>query len=94
MATWIWTYYPEFGFGGLAIEVCRQLAIWKERDLIIFEYVAININARQLHEIDFPKHIEKCILEYDVNPSLIKLEVTETTLIDSFYKNQKIYKKI
>ncbi len=78
----------------VANEVCKQLAIWKERDLIIFEYVAININARQLHEIDFPKHIEKCILKYNINPSLIKLEVTETTLIDSFTKTQKIIKDL
>jgi len=78
----------------VANEVCRQLSIWKAKNLIIFEYVAININARQLHEIDFPKHIEKCILEYDVNPSLIKLEVTETTLIDSFTKTQKIIKDL
>ncbi len=75
-------------------EVCRQLSIWDSRGLIKFEYVAININARQLHEIDFPQHIEKCILDYKIDPSLIKLEVTETTLIDSFTKIQKIIKDL
>jgi len=78
----------------VANEVCRQLSIWQRRDLINFEYIAININARQLHEIDFPKHIEKCILKYNIEPSLIKLEVTETTLIDSFSKTQKIIKDL
>jgi diguanylate cyclase (GGDEF)-like protein/PAS domain S-box-containing protein len=78
----------------VANEVCKQLSIWQRRDLINFEYIAININARQLHEIDFPKHIEKCILEYNIEPSLIKLEVTETTLIDSFTKTQKIIKDL
>jgi len=78
----------------VANEVCRQLSIWRDKNLINFEYVAININARQLHEIDFSKHIEECIIKYNVNPSLVKLEVTETTLIDSFSKTQKIIKDL
>ncbi|MBD3793575.1 MAG: EAL domain-containing protein [Campylobacterales bacterium] len=75
-------------------EVCRQLTEWKAKDLINFEYVAININARQLHEVNFSEHIEKCILKYNIDPSLIKLEVTETTLIDSFSKTQQIVKDL
>ncbi len=59
----------------------RQLSTWSSKSLINFEYIAININARQLHEVDFAKHIERCILRYNIEPSLIKLEVTETTLI-------------
>lgn len=78
----------------VANEVCRQLYIWNNKDLITFEYIAININARQLHEIDFSKHVEGCILKYKIDPSLIKLEVTETTLIDSFSKTQQIIKDL
>jgi diguanylate cyclase (GGDEF)-like protein/PAS domain S-box-containing protein len=78
----------------VANEVCRQLSLWKQKDKLNFEYVAININARQLHEVNFSEHIESCILKYRVNPSLIKLEVTETTLIDSFSKTQKIIKDL
>ena len=78
----------------VANEVCRQISIWDKKGLINFEYIAININSRQLHEIDFPKHLEECILNYKIKPSLIKLEVTETTLIDSFTKTQKIIKDL
>jgi len=78
----------------VANEVCRQLSIWQDKDLIDFEYIAININARQLHEIDFAKHVESCIVKYNIDPSLIKLEVTETTLIDSFTKTQQIIKDL
>jgi len=78
----------------VADEVCRQLSIWKDKNLINFEYIAININARQLHEVDFAKHVEGCIIKYNVNPSLVKLEVTETTLIDSFSKTQQIIKDL
>ena len=78
----------------VADEVCRQISIWKESDIIDFEYIAININARQLHEVDFSKHLENCIIKHKVDPAMIKLEVTETTLIDSFTKTQKIIKDL
>ncbi len=72
----------------VADEVCHQISIWVRRGLLNFEYVAININARQLYETNFTKHVESCILRYDIDPSLIKLEVTETTLIDNFHKHK------
>ena len=75
-------------------EVCRQLSKWQSEDKIFFEYVSININARQLHEINFSKLIEKSILDYGIDPSMIKLEVTETTLIDSFSKTQQVIKDL
>ena len=78
----------------IADEVCRQLAIWKENDHLSFEYVAININARQLHEVNFSQHMEECILKHHIDPSFVKLEVTETTLIDNFTKTQKIIKNL
>ncbi len=78
----------------VADEVCRQLSVWREKDIIKFEYIAININARQLHEVDFSKHLEECIVKHNVNPAMLKLEVTETTLIDSFTKTQKIIKDL
>ncbi|MCK5855715.1 MAG: diguanylate cyclase, partial [Sulfurovaceae bacterium] len=70
----------------VADEVCRQLAVWKKNDHLSFEYVAININARQLHEVNFSQHMEECILKHHIDPSFVKLEVTETTLIDNFTK--------
>ncbi|SFV54472.1 diguanylate cyclase/phosphodiesterase (GGDEF & EAL domains) with PAS/PAC sensor(s) [hydrothermal vent metagenome] len=78
----------------VADEVCRQLSVWRAKNIINFEYIAININARQLHEVDFSKHIEGCILKYKIDPAMLKLEVTETTLIDSFTKTQKIIKDL
>ena len=78
----------------VADEVCRQLAVWKENDHLSFEYVAININARQLHEVNFSQHMEECILKHHIDPSFVKLEVTETTLIDNFTKTQKIIKNL
>ena len=38
--------------------------------------------------------MEECILKHQIEPSFVKLEVTETTLIDNFTKTQKIIKNL
>ena len=74
----------------VAKEACRQLYVWKEAKVINFEYISININARQLNEINFVEHLHHCIKKGGINPSLLKLELTETTLLDNFDKTQII----
>jgi len=78
----------------VAKEVCRQLSAWKKARIINFEYISVNINARQLNEVNFVEQLDKCIKKGDINPSLIKLELTETTLLDNFDKTQHIIKQL
>jgi len=75
-------------------EVCRQLALWQESNVINFEYVSININARQLNEINFVDRLSNCITQGGINPSLLKLDLTETTLLDNFTNTQVIIKNL
>jgi len=78
----------------VAKEVCRQLYTWKESKLINFEYISININARQLNEVNFVEHLDSCITKGGISPSLLKLELTETTLLDNFSNTQTIIQKL
>ena len=78
----------------VAKEVCRQLYIWKTNKLINFEYISININARQLNEVNFVEHLDGCITKGGIAPSLLKLELTETTLLDNFSNTQTIIQKL
>ncbi len=78
----------------VAKEVCRQLSLWKKAKIINFEYISVNINARQLNEVNFVEQLEHCIKKGDINPSLLKLELTETTLLDNFEKTQTIIKRL
>jgi len=73
---------------------CKQIVDWREKNLLNFDYIAININARQLHEMNFTEHTNELIKKYDIPPSFIKFEVTETTLIDNFAKTQEIIKSL
>jgi diguanylate cyclase (GGDEF)-like protein len=42
----------------------------------------INISAIELHHESFPKKFKALVEKYDVNPALITLEITETSLVD------------
>ena len=78
----------------VAKEVCKQLYLWKNAHVINFEYVSININARQLNEINFVEQLNACITKGGINPSLLKLELTETTLLKNFDKTQEIIQRL
>ena len=78
----------------VAKEACRQLYVWKNAHIINFEYISININARQLNEINFVEQLDSCIKKGNISPSLLKLDLTETTLLDNFTKTQEIIQKL
>jgi len=78
----------------IAKEVCSQIYRWKEAKIINFEYISININARQLNEVNFVEQLDSCIKKGKINPSLIKIELTETTLLDNFDKTNSIIKHL
>ncbi len=78
----------------VAKEVCRQLYVWQEAKIINFEYISININARQLNEVNFAEQLDNCIKKRGINPSLLKIDLTETTLLDNFDKTQNIIQKL
>lgn len=73
----------------IAEEVCQQLSIWKKANVINFEYISVNINARQLNEVKFVERLDNCIKECDISPSLLKLELTETTLLNNNFEKTK-----
>ena len=78
----------------VAQEVCRQLYVWNTDKLINFEYISVNINARQLNEVNFVEHLHGCIVKGGISPSLLKLELTETTLLDNFSTTQSIIQRL
>lgn len=60
---------------------CRQLAAWAERPEMAHLSIAINVSARQFHREDFVSQVLEVIKQTGADPSLIKLELTESLLI-------------
>ncbi len=56
-------------------------------------HISINVSASQLRDTDFPEHLLSKAAEYEIAPSMIHLELTETVLIDdSILKNGILHK--
>lgn len=62
---------------------CRQLAVWSQhehtRDLVL----AINVSARQFRLHDFVEQVAAVLRAHQVNPSRLKLELTESVILSN-----------
>lgn len=61
---------------------CRQLKVWQKdrhsRDLTL----AVNVSARQFRQNDFVAQVQRILLETGAKPSHLKLELTESTVLE------------
>lgn len=63
-------------------EACRQIAAWSASPLTRDIRVAVNISARQFRQPDFIAYVQTALLESGADPRRLKLELTESTLVD------------
>jgi cellobiose-specific phosphotransferase system IIC component len=63
-------------------ESCRQLKEWR-RSGVTDVVMSFNISVKQLSDADLPEKIRACIEKYDIDPSRVKAEVTESTGLSS-----------
>lgn len=62
---------------------CAQLKIWQQdaltRDLVL----AVNVSAKQFRKYDFVNQVQDAIRRHAITPSRLKLELTESLLMES-----------
>jgi EAL domain-containing protein (putative c-di-GMP-specific phosphodiesterase class I) len=62
---------------------CIQLKVWQNdastRDLTL----AVNVSAKQFRQPDFVDQVRSVLLESGAKPSLLKLELTESTVLEN-----------
>ena len=63
-------------------EVCRQLAVWRSRQLTPV-VVAVNVSAVQIARPDFAAVVEACLRAHDVPAHYLEVEVTESLLVNA-----------
>lgn len=72
-----------FPIGQWVIEsACKQLKIWESDQRTRSLILAINISPKQFGQADFVDHIVKTIERFKVNPDRVKLEITESLLLE------------
>jgi diguanylate cyclase (GGDEF)-like protein/PAS domain S-box-containing protein len=70
--------------------VCRQIVQWKDEGVWCLDYLSININSKQLLKNNFAEEFIQKLEKYAVKSSDIKIEITETSLIDDFELTQEV----
>jgi len=61
---------------------CQQLVAWQASDVTRNLVLAVNISAHQFSTPDFVNGVKQSIRRYGVNPALLKLELTESVIVD------------
>jgi diguanylate cyclase (GGDEF)-like protein/PAS domain S-box-containing protein len=61
---------------------CRQLRTWQDNPLTRDLLLAVNVSAKQFHQADFVDRVKEIIERTGANPTKLKLELTESVIID------------
>ena len=62
---------------------CAQLKAWQLDELTNSLVLAVNVSPKQFRQLDFVAQVQATILRYSINPSLLKLELTESLLLEN-----------
>lgn len=63
-------------------QACAELRRWAEDPATASLTMAVNVSARQFRQGDFVSQVGDALSRYRVNPGLLKLELTESLLLD------------
>ena len=61
---------------------CSQLKIWEGNKHTRHLQLAVNVSARQFHQADFVEQVCQILELNGINPSMLKLELTESLVLD------------
>lgn len=62
---------------------CAQLLEWQSNPLTLDLNIAINVSARQFRQADFVEQVRSTLAKFDISPSKLKLELTESLVFDN-----------
>jgi len=62
---------------------CAQLKLWENTEATRHLQLAVNVSARQFRQTGFVEQVKQSITQHTINPALLKLELTETLVLDN-----------
>lgn len=65
---------------------CAQLKAWQEDEISRDFVLSVNVSARQFRQSDFVALVKANVQKYAINPMLLKLELTESLLLENIEK--------
>lgn len=93
-------FIPTLERNGLIAEVdkymwrcaCEILHDWKKRGLDLF--LSVNISPKDFYFMDVPKYIKDLVKEYEIEPGRLRVEITETVMMNDSDKMLGILKEL
>ena len=65
-------------------EACYQLRNWQKQHIVDSSFcISVNVSAYQFAQSDFVKQIDEILAETQLDPQCLKLEITETVIIQN-----------
>ncbi len=61
---------------------CAQLKVWQQDELTRELVLSVNVSAKQFYQADFVDQVKATVLRHAINPQLLKLELTESMLLE------------
>jgi len=62
---------------------CAQLALWQKKSVTSHIELAVNVSAKQFNQVNFVEQVRQSIARHHINPSMLKIELTESMLVDN-----------
>lgn len=62
---------------------CHQLKVWQDNALTRELTLAVNVSSKQFRQAEFVELVKKTLQNSGANPSLLKLELTESLLLEN-----------
>lgn len=64
-------------------QACAQLQTWQQNPATKDLSLAVNVSAKQFLQPDFVKQVKSCVSRHDIDNTKLKLELTESMLVDN-----------
>ncbi len=71
-------------------KACAQIKAWEVDAKTNRLVVSINVSSKQIHDEKFPAQVRKAIQKHEINPKNLKLELTESSLLEGVEANAAI----
>ncbi|KTC84856.1 EAL domain-containing protein [Legionella brunensis] len=71
-------------------EVCSQMDVWRKKGLPEVR-VAVNVAMQQLKQVNFAETVKNILEEYQINPALFEIEITENVIITNIDVQRMIH---
>jgi diguanylate cyclase (GGDEF)-like protein/PAS domain S-box-containing protein len=62
---------------------CAQIKAWEANPLTCELQLAVNVSARQFHQLDFVEQVREILKKTGANPTRLKIELTESVVLNN-----------